>query len=78
VAIADEAAKVGLLPPSVSVEPITTADYPTPARRPAYSVLDKHATWKALDIVPRHWRVQLRSLLGELAGSGRPKPPEAD
>jgi dTDP-4-dehydrorhamnose reductase len=76
-AIAEEAAKVGLLPPSVSVEPISTEEYPTPARRPAYSVLDKQATWTALDIVPRHWRVQLRSLLGELAGSGRPRPPEA-
>ncbi len=35
VAIAEEGAPLGLLPPESTVTPITTADYPTPARRPA-------------------------------------------
>ncbi len=32
-----------------SVSPITTADYPTPARRPAFSVLDCQSTEQAFD-----------------------------
>src|SRR3569832_379337 len=35
VAIAEEGAAVGLLPAAVRVEPITTAEYPPPARRPS-------------------------------------------
>ena len=41
------------------VEPIRTIDYPTPARRPSYSVLDKTLTWQALGLVAPHWRVPL-------------------
>lgn len=37
------------------IDPITTAEYPTPARRPAYSVLDT-ARIRALGIVPPSWR----------------------
>jgi len=42
--------------------PIRSEDYPTPARRPAYSVLDKTATW-AITGVPPHWRERLQLAL---------------
>ena len=66
VAIAEEAVVRGLLAGAVSVEPIATADFPTPARRPAYSVLDKAATIGALGFGPQHWRNELRTVLEEL------------
>lgn len=47
---------VGRLPPAADVVPIASTDYPTAARRPAYSVLDKHESWRAIDFTPPHWR----------------------
>lgn len=46
----------GRLPGGAGVLPIRTSDYPTPARRPAYTVLDKHASWHAIEYLPPHWR----------------------
>jgi dTDP-4-dehydrorhamnose reductase len=66
VAIAEEGAALGLVSPSVSVTPIATEEYPTPARRPAYSVLDKRSL-ASLGLAPRHWRVRLREVMKELA-----------
>ncbi len=40
------------------IDAITTADYPTPATRPAYSVLDTSRI-SALGIVPPHWSIGL-------------------
>ena len=51
-------------PPTVA--PITTAEYPTPARRPANSVLDCGRIGAAYDIVPRAWRQALRDVVREL------------
>jgi dTDP-4-dehydrorhamnose reductase len=65
VAIAEEGAQLGLVPDQVTVTPIGTADYPTPARRPSYSVLDK-SSLTALGLVPAHWRKRLRGVLGEM------------
>jgi len=71
VAIAEEASTLGLLPPGVRVQAISTADYPTPARRPGYSVLDTRALLAALPLEHRHWRVSLRGVLGALIAAPR-------
>ncbi len=65
VAIQEEALALGLLGRRVPVLPIRTEDYPTPAKRPAYSVLDKTATW-ALTGPARHWRDELRDCLAAM------------
>jgi dTDP-4-dehydrorhamnose reductase len=44
---------------SCQIEPITTADYPTPAPRPPYSVLNLEKS-KQAGMVFRHWRDALR------------------
>lgn len=66
VAIAEEASTLGLLPRNTDVVPISTAEYPTLATRPAYSVLDRCSTEQALGIKAVHWRVNLRKMLEEL------------
>jgi dTDP-4-dehydrorhamnose reductase len=70
VAIQEEALSAGLLERAVPIIPITTADFPTPAQRPAFSVLDKADTWSALGRAAPHWRVQLRLMLEELVNHG--------
>lgn len=65
VAIAEEAAQLGLLSPEPTVIPITTAEYPTAARRPPYSVLDKTSLLE-LGLAPIHWRKRLRAILPEI------------
>lgn len=70
VAIQEEALAVGLLNKAVPVIPINTADFPTPARRPHYSVLDKNSTFAALGAPAPHWRSNLRVMLGEIVANG--------
>jgi dTDP-4-dehydrorhamnose reductase len=66
VAIAEEGRAAGLLATPVEVLPIQTTDYPTPAHRPSYSLLDCTNTWRELDLAPPHWRLPLRKMLAEL------------
>ena len=50
------------------VEPITTAEYPTPARRPAYSVFDT-GRLRALGIALPSWRSGLRRVIAAAVGA---------
>ena len=70
VAIAEEARAVGLLDKTPTIKPLTTADYPTPAARPAFSLLDCRATRDVLGTPAVHWRVNLRLMLNEEANLG--------
>lgn len=69
VAIAEEAGIAGLLPKSVKVTPISTAEYPTAARRPANSVLDTREAAAQLGISPPAWQSALRATLSGMRPS---------
>jgi len=49
------------------VWPISTKDYPTPALRPPFSVLDKSKIKAAFGLEIPHWRERLRRCLTELS-----------
>lgn len=51
------------LPPGAAVQPIATADYPTPARRPAYSVLDCGKLKRVFGLALPSWQEALRACL---------------
>lgn len=57
---------LGLLPQAATLIPIPTSQYPTPAQRPAYSVLDKTSTRNLLGHPGYHWTSQLRAMLIDL------------
>jgi dTDP-4-dehydrorhamnose reductase len=67
VAIREEALALGLLSRKVPIRPITTEEFPTPAKRPSYSVLDKSASRGICALDAQHWRESLRQMLSELA-----------
>ncbi len=69
VAIRERATELGILPAGgdgVAIRPIPSEKYPTPARRPASSILDSFASWEELEMTPVHWRDSLSAMLSEL------------
>jgi len=63
VAIGELGVLAGLLERPALVVPITTAEYPTAARRPCYSLLDCSTSRAALGLEPVHWRDGLLKVL---------------
>lgn len=66
-AIRDEAMAAGLLDREVKVNPIPSSQFPTEARRPFYTVLDKAVTWRALGYTAPHWRRALAGVICEMS-----------
>lgn len=63
VAVMEEAVVIGLIDHPVEIIPIPSSEYPTPAKRPHFSVLEKSATLEVLGQAPPHWRASLRHVL---------------
>ena len=63
VAIGELGVQLGLLQQAAAVRPLTTADYPTPAQRPSYSLLECSSSRVALGLEPLHWRAALAQVL---------------
>ncbi|GIX35908.1 MAG: NAD(P)-dependent oxidoreductase [Lysobacteraceae bacterium] len=65
-AIFTRAVDAGLLPRAPGLRAIATSEYPTPARRPAYSVLDTQRLRRVHGIALPDWRCGLDTVIGEL------------
>jgi dTDP-4-dehydrorhamnose reductase len=67
VAIQSLALEKGLLTHAIPIKPIPSSAYPTPAKRPHYSVLDKSTLVSEFsELVPQYWRKALGDMLDEL------------
>jgi len=66
-AIFAEALARGVLAKVPSVEAIASSEYPTPAKRPSWSVLDNRKLQQDLEIVLPAWQDGLKRVIGEIA-----------
>jgi dTDP-4-dehydrorhamnose reductase len=66
VAIVEESVKLGLLDKMTEIRSIRTDQYPTPAKRPHFSVLDKSLSYEMFRGKICHWRKNLVGCLAEL------------
>lgn len=64
--IISEARRNKLLSRDIRLTPIRTVDYPTPASRPAWSVLDCGKLASSFGIKPRPWEMGLKDMMVEL------------
>ncbi|RAO76965.1 dTDP-4-dehydrorhamnose reductase [Dyella jiangningensis] len=69
-AIFEQAADAGLLSCKPDVQAIGTTDFPTPARRPAYSVLDNSGFQRQFAVTLPDWDEGLAQVIRELASKG--------
>jgi dTDP-4-dehydrorhamnose reductase len=72
VAIRESALELGFPVRASRVVPVTTAEFPRPAPRPAYSVLDTTRVESVLERAPRPFRSALRDYLTNLQRSDKP------
>lgn len=66
VAIQELAIEKGMLDKSIPIRPIPASAYPTPAKRPSFSVIDKSTAEKISGVDTIHWRSQLSLMMDEL------------
>ena len=68
-AIFSEATRAGLLVKAPTVHAISSSEYPTPAKRPSWSVLDNRKLQQDFGIVLPPWEEGLHRVIGELVAA---------
>ena len=68
-AVLDVMRGLGRAGEGASVVPVGTEEFPRPAKRPQFSVLDKRASWASIGYVPPHWREGVVASTNEVLGS---------
>lgn len=58
-----QASELKLIKRSPALSPINSSDYPTPAQRPAYSVLDNTKINQQLNMTQSNWKTELKLML---------------
>ncbi len=66
VAIQEIALEKGMLEKAIPIRPIAASSYPTPAKRPSFSVIDKASAEQLSGLNTIHWRKQLAQMMAEL------------
>lgn len=66
-AIFAEAVATGVLAKAPTVEAIASSEYPTPAKRPAWSVLDNHKLQQDFGIMLPAWQDGLKRVMADVA-----------
>jgi dTDP-4-dehydrorhamnose reductase len=66
VAIQELAIEQGLLNKAIPISAIPASSYPTPAKRPAFSIIDKSEAEFVSGVTTQHWRKQLSAMLNQL------------
>lgn len=65
-AIQEIGLELNILNKEIPILPIRTSQYPTPAKRPAYCVMDTTKLREELEIEGLHWRKALKEMMQEL------------
>ena len=69
VAIQELGIEKGLLKQCIPITAIPASQYPTPAERPSFSVMDKTSAELAANLKTIHWRKQLSNMMDELSSN---------
>ena len=68
-AIYEMGSKIGLINNDVKIKPIKSKYYPSPAKRPSYSVLNVHDSKNFLNLDSIYWRESLEKILLKLSNN---------
>ncbi len=62
--------KNGLIESDCKIHPCTSSEYPTPAKRPEYSLMSKEKVKKEFVVEPEHWKESLASFMENIIQDG--------